>query len=54
MGTLVVAVAMVALAVAAFAVSTRIGMLLGLRLDRVLEERASRESGAGEEDGGDD
>ena len=52
--TLVALAVMVALAVAAFAASIRIGMLLGLRLDRVLEERASRESGAGEEVGSDD
>lgn len=49
-----VAAAALALAVAAFIVSVGIGILLGRRLDGILEERASRESGAGEEAGSHD
>jgi len=40
-GTLGLAVAIVAGAVILFAVSIRVGILLGLRLDRVLEARIS-------------
>jgi len=40
-GTLTLAVAIVAGAVILFAVSIRVGILLGLRLDRVLEARTS-------------
>jgi hypothetical protein len=40
-GTLTLAVGIVAGAVILFAVSIRVGILLGLRLDRVLEARMS-------------
>ena len=42
-GTLTLALAIVAGAVILFAVSLRIGILLGLRLDRVLEARMSED-----------
>jgi len=42
-GTLGLAVAIVAGAVILFAVSIRVGILLGLRLDRVLEARISED-----------
>jgi len=42
-GTLTLAVAIVAAAVILFAVSIRVGILLGLRLDRVLEARTSED-----------
>jgi hypothetical protein len=42
-GTLTLAVAIVAGAVILFAVSIRVGILLGLRLDRVLEARMSED-----------
>jgi hypothetical protein len=46
MDEMAVAVVFIVLAVAAFAASVRVGMLVGLRLDRALEARA----GAGGDD----
>jgi hypothetical protein len=45
--TIALAVIFIALAAAAFVASVRLGMLLGLRLDRIIEARAS--GGAQEE-----
>jgi hypothetical protein len=42
-GTLTLALAIVAGAVILFAISIRVGILLGLRLDRVLEARTSED-----------
>ncbi len=42
-GTLGLAVAIVVVSVVLFAVSIRVGILLGLRLDRVLEARISED-----------
>lgn len=42
-GTLGLAVAIVVVSVVLFAVSIRVGILVGLRLDRVLEARISEE-----------
>jgi len=47
-------VLVVVVAVAAFAVAARLGILLGLRMDRALQEHADRESGSGGEVDGDD
>ncbi|MGA2513301.1 MAG: hypothetical protein ABSG37_06755 [Candidatus Limnocylindrales bacterium] len=47
MAELVAALAFVALAVVAFVVSVRVGMLVGRRLDRALEARASAAEDAG-------
>lgn len=43
-GTLALALAIVAGAVILFAISIRVGILVGLRLDRVLEARMSEDS----------
>ena len=43
--TIAAAVGLVALAAVAFLAAVRIGMLLGLRLDRVLEARAASPNG---------
>jgi hypothetical protein len=42
-GTLALALAIVAGAVILFAISIRVGILLGLRLDRVIEARMSED-----------
>jgi NADH:ubiquinone oxidoreductase subunit 3 (subunit A) len=46
MDELIPAVALVAVAVAAFVASVRVGMLLGRRMDRHLEAGAAVEAGA--------
>jgi len=48
----VLAAALVMAAVVVFGMSVRFGMLLGRRLDRVLEERASAGGPPGEESSG--
>ncbi len=54
MGALGTAIAALVLAAAAAVLSVGVGILLGRRLDGMMEARASRESGAGEEVGGHD
>jgi hypothetical protein len=49
MGPLLLAALVVVVAVVAFAASVGVGILLGRRLDRIVEGRASAESDAGRE-----